>query len=529
MLENMSPNQRLVIALVAFTLFFIGYTALFPPKNIDNNQTVATQPTQQTSETITGTAIENRPKLSSATEVPLAHQALGNDRSSLVTVYSHNFILKVDSLGRIASKQMLQDKFDVEEHHNNIVPASGIKSLELRFVDPAIDKEAATTSYSTSVSEINVSNTAQKVVLTQHLQSVDIVKTLRFYGDGHYDINISLSKPLQYALYLGERPKQGDNQFMVNKGAMVYYADGKSKIFEDEDVSESAQFENVHLISSFDQYFANIYYGFGANQRVYIEGDRQENPIVYTDGMQQMQLHGYIGPKAYKILEAINPELVNAIEYGWFTFAARPLFAGLMYIEQYVGNWGWAIVIITILIRIVLYPLTYKGMVSMAKLKEAAPKIKEIQQKHKGDPQRMNAAVMEFYKKEGANPIGGCLPLLLQIPVFFTIYRVLLNAVELKGAEWILWIDDLAKMDPTFVLPILMGASMYFQQKITPSNFTDPMQEKIFKYLPIIFTFFFVTFPAGLVLYWFTNNLLSIAQQYVVNRKFQQLKLEKKN
>ena len=137
----------------------------------------------------------------------------------------------------------------------------------------------------------------------------------------------------------------------------------------------------------------------------------------------------------------------------------------------------------------------------------------------------MNAAVMEMYKKHGANPLGGCLPLVLQIPVFFAIYRVLLNAVELQGAPWILWITDLSRMDHYYILPILMGATMYYQQKITPSNFTDPLQEKIFKFLPIIFTFFFFTFPAGLVLYWFINNIFSIAQQYLVNKQFEGARL----
>jgi len=173
------------------------------------------------------------------------------------------------------------------------------------------------------------------------------------------------------------------------------------------------------------------------------------------------------------------------------------------------------------MVRIVLYPLTYKGMVSMQKIKDISPKIKEIQAKYKSDPQRMNAAVMDMYKKHGANPLGGCLPMLLQIPVFFAIYRVLLNSVELKSADWMLWISDLSLKDPYFVLPVLMGATMFWHQRITPSNFTDPMQEKIMKWLPVIFTFFFVTFPAGLTLYWFINNIFSIAQQYYVNKIFE--------
>jgi YidC/Oxa1 family membrane protein insertase len=195
-----------------------------------------------------------------------------------------------------------------------------------------------------------------------------------------------------------------------------------------------------------------------------------------------------------------------------------------MMIHSYIGNWGWSIVVLTLLIRLVLYPLTYKGMMSMQKLKDLAPKIKEIQAKHKDNPQKASAAMMELYKKNDANPMGGCLPLLLQMPVFFAIYRVLLNSIELKHSEWILWIDDLSVMDPYFILPILLGVSMYFQQKITPTTITDPLQQKIFQWLPVLFVFFFMTFPAGLTLYWFVNNLFSIAQQYYINNLFDRRK-----
>ena len=177
-----------------------------------------------------------------------------------------------------------------------------------------------------------------------------------------------------------------------------------------------------------------------------------------------------------------------------------------------------------IILIIVLFPLTYKGMLSMNKLKDLAPKVKELQAKYKGDPQKLNMHMMELYKKNGANPMGGCLPILMQIPIFFAIYRVLLNAIELKAAPWILWIHDLSVMDPYFVLPILMGATMFLQQKLTPTTFSDPMQEKIMKFLPLIFTFFFVTFPAGLTLYWFVNNVCSVVQQIFVNKLFEKHK-----
>jgi YidC/Oxa1 family membrane protein insertase len=169
---------------------------------------------------------------------------------------------------------------------------------------------------------------------------------------------------------------------------------------------------------------------------------------------------------------------------------------------------------------------------SMQKLKDLAPQIKVIQEKYKGDAQKSSAAMMDLYKKNNANPMGGCLPLLLQMPVFFAIYRMLLNSIALKHSEWILWIDDLSVMDPYFVLPILLGVSMYVQQTITPTTITDPLQKKIFKFLPLIFVFFFMTFPAGLTLYWFVNNVFSIVQQYYINTIFDKRKLlaqEQKN
>jgi YidC/Oxa1 family membrane protein insertase len=193
--------------------------------------------------------------------------------------------------------------------------------------------------------------------------------------------------------------------------------------------------------------------------------------------------------------------------------------------HDYIGNWGWTIVLVTVLIKLVLYPLSYKGMVSMNKLKELAPKVKEIQEKYKHDKQKSGAKMMEFYKREEVNPMGGCLPMLLQIPVFFSIYRVLLNSIELKGSEWILWIDDLASMDPYYVLPILMGITMYLQQLITPNQMQDELQKKLFQFLPVIFTFFFLWFPAGLTLYWFINNLFTIGQQYYVNTLFTKAKI----
>ncbi len=518
----MSSNQRLILAVVLSFLFLVGYTTLFPqalPVEAENNvskTSLVIGENAQAINTATAQAANNSTPTGATKDVDV------QESNTLVTVESSAFTVQIDTLGRIASK-ILKDKKYLDEDGNKaeLIPNFGAKPLFIRFATTAINDEAMKTPYTASTATLNVDNGSQSVALTQKLSALTITKNLTFYADGHYDIKIELTENERFYLYTGKHPEITE-QMMTVVGTMIYggATDKLTTIYEDGDVEGRVSFNDVDLVSSFDQYYATILFGFSPDVSVYVERDRDNNPVTYLDLTGTTELKGYVGDKNYKTLESISPVLVNAIEYGWFTFASAPLFKLLSWLHGFFGNWGFAIIALTLLIRIVLYPLTYKGMLSMAKMKDLAPKIKEIQAKHKGDPQRMNAAVMDTYKKNGANPLGGCLPLLLQIPVFFAIYRVLLNAVELQGAEFILWIGDLSRMDQYYVLPILMGASMYYQQKLTPTNYTDPMQEKIFKFLPIIFTFFFLTFPSGLVLYWFVNNLFSIAQQFMVNRAF---------
>ena len=529
MLDKMSPNQRLIVAVLLSVVFFVGYTAIFPPAEQEVAKDTKQEVVQDKKQTVTKAAEEVVGHAIAAEE-----KASKSTSSTIVTVKNDKFILKIDTLGRIASKELLEDKFrNADDLHAQVIPDQGTKPLYIRFADDAINDEAIRTPYTADVSEINLKDQPITVTLTQKLSKLTVTKILTFYADGHYDAKISTSKSVRHYVYLGDRP-QVSKKLMAVAGALIYTGDDVAHIIEDGDAEGRQVFQDVKLASSFDQYTAIILYGFKKDTNVIVERGRDDNPVVYFDAAQNENIHGYIGPKEHKVLKSIDPVLTNAIEYGWFTFAAKPLFALLSWLHGIFGNWGWAIIALTFIIRAVLYPLTYKGMVSMQKMKQLAPKLKELKEKYGKDPQKLNAMTMEMYKKHGANPLGGCLPMLLQIPVFFALYRTLLNAVELQGAPWILWINDLSRMDPYYVLPILMGASMFMQQRMTPNNFTDPMQEKVFKYLPVIFTFFFVTFPSGLVLYWFTNNLFSIAQQYVVNQQFRnaedaQAALEKKS
>lgn len=224
------------------------------------------------------------------------------------------------------------------------------------------------------------------------------------------------------------------------------------------------------------------------------------------------------GPKLQEYLKQVAPGLHLAVDYGMLTILAQPIFWLLSWIYGLVGNWGWSIILLTILIKAAFYKLSETSYKSMAGLRKLAPRIQALKDRYGDDKQRMNQAMMEIYKTEKINPLGGCLPILVQIPVFIALYWVLLESVEMRQAPFILWIQDLSIRDPYFILPLIMGVSMYVQQKLNPAP-PDPMQAKILMALPFVFTFFFAFFPAGLVLYWVVNNLLSIAQQWYITRK----------
>ncbi len=228
----------------------------------------------------------------------------------------------------------------------------------------------------------------------------------------------------------------------------------------------------------------------------------------------------YAGPKDQYRLEAISPYLELSVDYGWLWWIAQPLFWLLTKIHALVGNWGVAIVLLTVLIKAAFFKLSATSYRSMANMRRVQPKMQDIREQYAEDKQKQSQAMMELYRKEKINPMGGCLPILVQMPVFIALYWVLMESVELRHAPFMLWIDDLSVMDPYFVLPLLMGASMWFMQKLNPPP-PDPMQAKIMQWMPIVFTFFFLWFPAGLVLYWVVNNLLSMAQQYVITRQIE--------
>ncbi|MFO1422984.1 MAG: membrane protein insertase YidC [Candidatus Competibacteraceae bacterium] len=250
----------------------------------------------------------------------------------------------------------------------------------------------------------------------------------------------------------------------------------------------------------------------------YIVGMRGAVQTVPAGATGDFHTHLYVGPKLPDLLEKIAPNLQLTVDYGKLTFIAVPLFWLLKWIHAIVGNWGWAIIFLTILIKLAFYKLSETSYRSMANMRRLAPELARLKELYGDDKQKMNEAMMGLYKKEKVNPLGGCLPILVQIPVFIALYWVLVESVQLRQAPFMLWIHDLSIPDPYYVLPLIMGVTMLVQQKLSPAP-PDPIQAKVMMALPIVFTFMFLWFPAGLVLYWVVNNILSIAQQWVITKR----------
>lgn len=262
----------------------------------------------------------------------------------------------------------------------------------------------------------------------------------------------------------------------------------------------------------------NQFYALPTNDGMYRGGFTSPMQTVLPGETLEFSSLFYSGPKDQPTLSEVAPHLNLTVDYGWLFWIAQPLFWVLTFFQGFVGNWGIAIILLTLSVKALFFYPSAKAYKSMAKMRALAPKLAQLKEQIGDDRQKMGQEMMKLYKKEGVNPLGGCLPILIQMPVFIALYWVLMESVELRQSPFFFWIADLSLRDPFFILPILMGVSQYVQMQLGTKP-QDPMQQKIFAMMPVIFTFLFMWFPAGLVLYWLTNNLLSIAQQYVINRQ----------
>ncbi len=314
-------------------------------------------------------------------------------------------------------------------------------------------------------------------------------------------------------------------------------------VYTDEDKFQKVSFDDIekgkarHSVRANDgwagiiqHYFVSAWVPKQGNSREYYS--RRVGQGVYSVGVYEPvgQLAAgqsadvaetlFIGPQDQNVLEKVAPGLDLVVDYGWLTAIAKPLFWLLTFLHGIVGNWGWAIVLLTILVKLAFFPLQAASYKSMAKMRKVQPKLNAIRERYGDDRMKMNQAMMDLYKTEKINPLGGCLPILVQIPVFIALYWVLLASVEIRNAPWIGWIRDLSSPDPWYILPVLMAATMFIQTKLNPTP-ADPVQAKMMMWMPVIFSVMFFFFPAGLVLYWVVSNIFSIAQQWVITRRIE--------
>lgn len=381
---------------------------------------------------------------------------------------------------------------------------------------------------------------AQTLVVPLRWQQGDLTVIKRFvFTRGSYEVEVQYEisnagetplAPRQYA-QLQQRARDSGGTFFVRKFRGAAYYDGKYHQLSFEDLGEQPVDAGVEggWASMLQHYFLaatippadslNRYYSRGLDENRYLIGFVGEAAQIAPGAQARLSHRLYLGPKAQDHLDEVAPGLSLTVDYGWLTIIARPLFWVLSLIHDLIGNWGWSIVIVTLLIKLVFYKLSEAQYRSMAKMRRFAPRIQALRERFGDDRQKLNEAMMDLYRKEKFNPLGGCLPLLVQMPVFIALYWVLIASVELRHAGFLFWIDDLSSPDPLFILPVLFGISMLAQQKLSAQTITDPIQQRVMMFMPIGLTIFFAFFPAGLVLYWLANNLLSIVQQWYIMRK----------
>jgi YidC/Oxa1 family membrane protein insertase len=330
----------------------------------------------------------------------------------------------------------------------------------------------------------------------------------------------------------GEAPR-GESFFIHTYTGPAFYTDAKKfqKVAFKDIEAGKADFEKTAdngWVGMVQHHFVSAWLPEGSAKREYYTralGDGLYSAgVIVAEGtlapgqQKTFTVPLYAGPQTQTMLEKTAPGLELVRDYGWLTPLAYPIFWSLEKIERLVGNWGWAIIILTFLLKLALYPLSAAGYKSMAKMKKLTPRLQKLKETFGDDRAKLHQAMAEMYKTEKINPLGGCLPILIQIPVFIALYWVLLAAVEMRGAPWLGWVTDLTAPDPWYILPVIMGITSILQVKLNPQPM-DPMQAKIMMIMPVAFTVMFVFFPAGLVLYWVVNNILSIAQQWVINRQ----------
>ena len=450
----------------------------------------------------------------------------------IATIENAKLLVKYDSNnGELLYAELKDYSVDLGSKNNIIIldfdnkkysASSDVQVMNLSKT-PRYEIAATTKNKVTLVARnINDITLTKTIRLLDNTHQLSITNTIR--NDSANDINVR-----NYETISRDNNSQGSIMLPTFTGGAYYDESNKFSKLSFEDIAENTEVVKAKnsWISMIEHYFFSawlpttnldktIYTDY--QNSIYTIGSSTDYITLNPGNSVSYDSLMFVGPKLQSEISNLAEGLDLTVDYGVLTFLSAPLFWILESINTIFGNWGFSIIALTLLIKAVFFKLSETSYRSMAEMKKLTPRMQALKERYSEDKKKFSEALMRMYKEEKVNPLGGCLPILIQIPVFIALYWVLVESIEIRHAPFIGWIQDLSSADPLFILPIAMGASMYVQQKLNPAP-TDPMQQKIFLFLPFIFTALFATFPSGLVLYWLTNNILSIAQQYIINKR----------
>lgn len=540
--------RRLLLYIALVFVVFTLWTNWQKDKNASTP--ISTQPANTTTNTPSFTTSSTTATAQSAQQTPMPA-----DR--IVTVKTNVLDVKIDTLGGNIIEVDLPAYPASEKTPHVPVTLLTDDPSKLYVAQSGI---TGTEGPDTTSSQVQYTTTEKNYVLPDNQNEMDVnltyrskqgvlfTKTFKFKKD-QYDIHVNYniqnnsSKPWSgnfYAQFQQRKPEMPSGLFhlstytgpAISSAEKLYEKINYSKL-EKADLDRNIRggwvaLQQRYFLSSWipNQQETNHYYSSVDPNQIYTLGFIGPTFTIPAKNQHTTSATIYAGPEIEGFLKPLAPGLNLTIDYGWLWWISIIIFWVMQHIYKIVGNWGWAIVIVTLLIKILFFKLSEYSYRSMAKMRMLQPKLEELKKRYGDDRAKLSQATMELYRKEKVNPLGGCLPIVVQIPVFIALYYVLIESVQLRHAPFILWIHDLSAKDPYYILPILMGISMYFQQRLNPAP-PDPIQARMMQLLPLVFTIFFMAFPSGLVLYWLTNNCLTILQQWHVTRKVEQ-KIEEK-
>lgn len=527
-------EKRAIIAVVLSLAFYYGYTLLFPQpiKNVVPNP-VPVQVAASSSQ------------LTQTTPHPVVQPPIQN------AVAAKDVLVDTDLLEAVFTSQGgTLKKLTLKKYHETSARNGELVSLVSASIPEgfALGTESSafglmpTALYTPSAESMKISGSdTKKLEFTwTSPQGISVKKIYTFSGDGYsitLDTQVSnqglstvsgrLNLLFPYLLKPGAESSRFDTHDVVTLANGSFSKEAIKKIDK-----EPLQYTTkIDWTGYADKYFLSAVLSEGnsiASVKItkgegsYLDTTVNSPDFELKPGQShQVEYRLFFGPKGLDILKAQGQGLEKALDLGWFSPIAKPLLYILKYFYKYTHNYGIAIIIITVIIKILFFPLTHKSYKSMKDMQKLQPKMAELKEKYKDDRDTLNRSIMELYRTHKVNPLGGCLPMIVQIPVFFALYRALMYSIELRHAPFVFWITDLSAKDPYYITPVIMGITMFIQQKMTPTSM-DPMQAKMMLALPIVFTFMFLNFPSGLVIYWLVNNILTIAQQAYINRSLKE-------